>query len=62
LGGIIISILGILGIYLGKTFDEAKKRPLYLVRNSTNSLNKQIGQTNGKNIDYNSNLKPQVPQ
>jgi dolichol-phosphate mannosyltransferase len=35
LGGIIISILGILGIYLGKTFDETKKRPLYLVRNST---------------------------
>lgn len=35
LGGIIISILGILGIYLGKTFDEIKRRPLYLVRNST---------------------------
>lgn len=36
LGGIIISILGIIGIYLGKTFDEVKKRPLYIVRNSTN--------------------------
>ncbi|MTJ11517.1 glycosyltransferase family 2 protein [Anabaena sp. UHCC 0187] len=36
LGGIIISILGIMGIYLGKTFDETKKRPLYLVRDSTN--------------------------
>lgn len=35
LGGIIISILGILGIYLGKTFDEAKSRPLYLIENST---------------------------
>ncbi|WP_144158599.1 glycosyltransferase family 2 protein [Paraburkholderia sp. BCC1885] len=31
IGGIIISILGITGIYLGKTFDEAKKRPLYIV-------------------------------
>lgn len=40
LGGIIISILGILGIYLGKTFDETKKRPLYLVRNLTSSLDK----------------------
>jgi dolichol-phosphate mannosyltransferase len=30
LGGIIIAILGIIGIYLGKTFDEAKKRPLYI--------------------------------
>jgi len=35
IGGIIISILGILGIYLGKTFDESKKRPLYIVKNST---------------------------
>jgi dolichol-phosphate mannosyltransferase len=31
IGGVIISILGIMGIYLGKTFDEAKKRPLYIV-------------------------------
>jgi glycosyltransferase involved in cell wall biosynthesis len=35
IGGIIISILGILGIYLGKTFDEVKRRPLYIVRNVT---------------------------
>jgi dolichol-phosphate mannosyltransferase len=35
IGGIIISLLGVLGIYLGKTFDEAKKRPLYIVMNST---------------------------
>jgi glycosyltransferase involved in cell wall biosynthesis len=32
LSGIIISILGILGIYLGKTFDETKMRPLYIIR------------------------------
>lgn len=35
IGGLIIGILGILGIYLGKAFDEAKKRPLYIVRRST---------------------------
>jgi len=35
IGGIIIAILGIIGIYLGKTFDEAKKRPLYIVRRTT---------------------------
>ncbi|MCX5964445.1 MAG: glycosyltransferase family 2 protein [Cyanobacteria bacterium] len=39
LGGIIISILGIIGIYLGKTFDEIKNRPLYLVRNKTKNFN-----------------------
>lgn len=35
IGGIIISILGIMGIYLGKTFDEAKRRPLYIVNEKT---------------------------
>ncbi len=35
IGGIIIAILGMLGIYLGKTFDEAKKRPLYIVMRTT---------------------------
>lgn len=38
IGGLIISILGIIGVYLGKTFDQTKKRPLYLVRNKTVSL------------------------
>ncbi len=28
---------GIIGVYLGKTFDETKKRPLYFVRNETNT-------------------------
>ena len=35
LGGIIISILGILGVYLGKAFDEAKRRPLYIISHTT---------------------------
>lgn len=35
IGGTIIAILGIIGIYLGKAFDESKKRPLYIVRRST---------------------------
>jgi dolichol-phosphate mannosyltransferase len=38
LGGIIIFNLGILGIYLGKVFDEIKARPLYLVRNCTSTV------------------------
>ena len=36
LGGIIISILGVIGVYLGKTFDETKKRPLYIIANRVN--------------------------
>lgn len=35
IGGVIIFILGIIGIYLGKTFDETKKRPLYIIKNVT---------------------------
>lgn len=35
IGGIIITILGVIGIYLGKTFDESKKRPLYIVSRTT---------------------------
>ncbi len=31
LSGIIITVLGVFGIYLGKTFSEVKKRPLYIV-------------------------------
>ena len=35
LGGVIISTLGIIGIYLGKAFDEVKRRPLYVVLRRT---------------------------
>jgi dolichol-phosphate mannosyltransferase len=35
IGGITIIILGIIGIYLGKVFDEVKGRPLYIVRRTT---------------------------
>lgn len=41
LGGIIILILGIIGLYLGKTFDEIKSRPLYVV-NQTTFLSDQL--------------------
>ncbi len=36
LGGIQIFITGIVGIYVGKCFDEAKRRPLYFVRETSN--------------------------
>jgi dolichol-phosphate mannosyltransferase len=35
LGGIIIAILGIIGTYLGKTFEQTKQRPLYIIREIT---------------------------
>ncbi len=31
-GGIQLVVLGILGLYLGKVYEELKQRPIYLVR------------------------------
>ncbi len=36
LGGLILANLGIIGIYLGKVFDETKKRPLYVISERIN--------------------------
>ena len=38
LGGTVISVLGILGMYVGRVFTEAKSRPQYLVRQVHNRL------------------------
>jgi glycosyltransferase involved in cell wall biosynthesis len=35
LGGLIIANLGILGLYLGKTYDETKRRPIYIIAERT---------------------------
>jgi len=35
IGGLIIANLGIIGYYIGKTFDETKRRPLYVIENTT---------------------------
>ncbi len=35
LSGIIILILGIIGLYLGKTFETVKRRPTYVIRETT---------------------------
>ena len=35
IGGLIIANLGLIGYYIGKTFDETKRRPLYVIENTT---------------------------
>jgi glycosyltransferase involved in cell wall biosynthesis len=37
IGGLILANLGVVGVYIGKTFDEAKRRPLYLIARQTTS-------------------------
>jgi polyisoprenyl-phosphate glycosyltransferase len=44
LAGINMLFLGILGIYQARTFDEVKRRPLYLVDQKTASLSQRNGQ------------------
>ena len=46
LGGLGFANLGILGLYLGRVFDEVKNRPLYFVQKS---LNDPIGSCNKEN-------------
>lgn len=36
LGGLIIAILGMVGLYVGKVFEKVKERPLYIVREKLN--------------------------
>lgn len=36
LGGIIISLIGVVGIYLGKLFEKAKERPTFIVKDKRN--------------------------
>ncbi len=38
LSGLMIFIMGITGIYIGKTFDEVKKRPIYIITEKINNL------------------------
>ena len=36
LGGVQLLAIGILGEYIGRIYEEVKRRPLYLVRDSVN--------------------------
>jgi polyisoprenyl-phosphate glycosyltransferase len=36
LGGLMLANMGVIGLYLGKVFNEVKERPLYVVRESIN--------------------------
>lgn len=41
LSGIIIMILGVIGMYIGKIFEEVKKRPVYVIKDFVN-INKKV--------------------
>lgn len=43
--GIMLVILGMIGEYIGRIYDEIKGRPLYIVRNQVGYDNRQVGQS-----------------
>jgi glycosyltransferase involved in cell wall biosynthesis len=45
IGSMQIALMGVLGIYIGKTFEEVKGRPLYIVRDSMNLGTKTLTPT-----------------
>jgi dolichol-phosphate mannosyltransferase len=38
--GILMSIVGVVGLYVGRTFDETKSRPVYIIDKQTNQRDK----------------------
>lgn len=40
-GGMILTVLGVIGVYIGKIFNEMKSRPLYVVADEVNPLAKE---------------------
>ena len=41
--GIILLVLGIIGEYIGRIYDESKNRPLYVIRDRVNFEEEQKG-------------------
>ncbi len=46
--GITLIILGIIGEYIGRIYDESKNRPLYIIKNSINFSAKDADEVNNK--------------
>ena len=36
IGGLVLANMGVMGLYLGKVFNEVKERPLYIVKETIN--------------------------
>jgi len=36
IGGLLFANLGVIGLYIGKIFDETKERPLYIIKEKLN--------------------------
>ena len=46
LSGLLLANMGIIGLYIGKVFDETKNRPLYIVRDTIGIRNSKVSHEN----------------
>lgn len=50
IGGLVFFNFGVIGLYLGKVFNETKGRPLYIIESKTENLEQgDWRKNNGKN-------------
>ena len=52
IGGLILANLGVVGLYLGKVFNEVKERPLYLVKETLNFENGESAAASPRGAPY----------
>jgi polyisoprenyl-phosphate glycosyltransferase len=52
IGGLILANLGVVGLYLGKVFNEVKERPLYLVKETLNVENGEAAVRSPRGATY----------
>ena len=52
IGGLILANLGLVGLYMGKVFNEVKERPLYLIKETLNFENGEVAVPSQRSVPY----------
>ncbi|NGZ29431.1 MAG: glycosyltransferase, partial [Magnetococcales bacterium] len=50
LSGLLISVVGIIGLYVGQIYNEVKNRPLFLVAETTFAVQSIVHKQNGEKL------------
>ena len=60
-GGLLLLMMGILGLYIGKIFDQVKGRPVFIVSDTLNVNDNVEGQRSKDNVNANPNANVNSP-